>query len=126
MKWMGTNNKAIAFLRVSSLGQEGNTSRMTQERDVKSYSSALGLELVEICYLVESAKDSSMRKKYKEKDRWADKNSIRHRIFHRYDREARNLTDNENTETKVRQDKVDLHYALDKNSHARKRAPFPT
>jgi hypothetical protein len=107
------NNKSIALLRVSSLGQEGNTSRFTQERDVKQYCSAKRLELVKIFYLVETAKDSSLRKHHKAAVAWADKHGITNHVYHRFDREARNLTDNENNETLVRLGKRILHYALD-------------
>ncbi len=113
MEISASNNKAIAILRVSSLGQEGNTSSSTQERDVKQYCSAKGLQLVKTFYLVESAKDSSLRKQFKAAVEWADKQRIKHHVYHRSDREARNLTDNENNEMLVRLGKRILHYALD-------------
>ena len=38
------------------------------------------------------------------------KQNIHHILFHKFDREARNLTDNENNETLVRERKIVLHY----------------
>ena len=35
--WIGKNKKAIAPIRVSSPGQEGNTSWLTQKRDCEDY-----------------------------------------------------------------------------------------
>jgi hypothetical protein len=119
--WIGKNRKAIAPLRVSSSGQEGNTSWLTQKRDCEEYCQLHGLELIDTIQIVESASKSELRKKYGEVLKKALKQNIQHVLFHRYDREARNLTDNENNETLVRQGTIVLHYVadgkvLDKNS----------
>ncbi len=113
MDWIGNNRKAIAPLRVSSGGQEGNTSWLTQKRDCEEYCRRHNLELVESVQIVESARKSELRKKYGEVLRRASKQNIQHVLFHRYDREARNLTDNENNENLVRQGKIVLHYVAD-------------
>lgn len=111
--WIGKNKKAVAPLRVSSAGQEGNTSWLLQKRDCEDYCRRNGLELIETVQIVESACRSELRKKYSEIIRRAEKQNIQHILFHRYDREARNLTDNENNEVLVRQGKLVLHYVAD-------------
>ncbi len=112
IEWIGKNRKAIAPLRVSSLGQEGNTSRMTQERDCKEYCRHHGLEL-EIVPIVETARDSELRQKHAAILSRALKQGIRHIIYHKYDREARNLTDSEKNEKLAREGRIVLHYVID-------------
>ncbi len=112
-EWIGKNKKAIAPLRVSSSGQDGNTSWITQKRDCEEYCRRHGLELVDTIEIVESASTSSLRKKYNEVLKTAFRQNIQHILFHKYDREARNLTDNENNETLVRKGKIVLHYVAD-------------
>jgi DNA invertase Pin-like site-specific DNA recombinase len=112
-EWIGKNKKAIAPLRVSSAGQEGNTSWLTQKRDCEEYCRRHGLELIEAVQIVESAKTSELRKKYSAVLKRALKQNIQHILFHKYDREARNLTDNETNETSVREGKIVLHYVAD-------------
>ncbi|MBV2168583.1 MAG: recombinase family protein, partial [Bdellovibrio sp.] len=111
--WIGRNRKAIAPLRVSSSGQEGNTSWLTQKRECEEYCKRHGLELIEAVAIVETARKSELRKKYKTAISKALKNGVQHILFHKYDREARNLTDNEQNEDLVRQGKVVLHYIAD-------------
>ena len=113
MDWVGNNRKAIAPLRVSSYGQEDNTSRITQERDIRAYCQEMGLQLVEVIPIVETARKSDLRKKYTAALNKALKQGTRHIIFHKYDREARNLTDNENNEYLVREGRIVLHYVSD-------------
>ena len=113
VEWIGKNRKAIAPLRVSSGGQEGNTSWLTQKRDCEEYCHRLGLELVEAVQIVETARKSELRKKYGEVLKRASRQNIQHILFHKYDREARNLTDNENNEILVREGKIVLHYVAD-------------
>lgn len=111
--WIGKNRRAIILLRVSSLGQEGNTSRITQKRECEEYCIRVGLELVEVIPIVESAKDSDHRKEYKKVVKKSEKSNIQHFVVHRYDRETRNLTDAEANEKLVRQGKIVLHYVVD-------------
>ena len=111
--WIGKNKKAIAPLRVSSGGQEGNTSWITQKRDCEEYCRRHGLELIDTIQIVESASKAGLRKKYNAVLKTASQQNIQHVLFHRYDREARNLTDNENNEVLVRQGKIVLHYVAD-------------
>jgi site-specific DNA recombinase len=119
--WIGKNRKAIAPLRVSSAGQEGNTSWLTQKREIEDYCRDIGLELVDAVKIVETASKVGLRKKYHAVLNRALKQGIQHFVFHKYDRETRNLTDNEQNETLVRQGKLVIHYVadrkiLDKNS----------
>jgi len=109
-KWIGKNTKAVAFLRISSTRQEGNTSHETQEKEIRAYCEKNGLDLCETITLIESAKDSDKRKKYSKARHQAIRKSITHFVFYIYDRETRNLTDNENNEKLVRQGKIALHY----------------
>ncbi len=112
--WIKGNRKALAFLRVSSSKQDGGTSHDNQERQIREYCDTMELELVEVVKLVESAKDADGRKEYNAAHQRALKQDIRHLVFLIYDRETRNLTDNEINESLVREDKIVLHYASDR------------
>lgn len=112
--WMGSNNKAIGFLRVSSHRQKDNTSHEVQEKEVTEYCQNHGLKLVKVVRIVESAKDSDTRKKYRKAKDDAIAEGIRHHVYYMGDREARNLTDNEENEKDVLRDVIVLHYARDR------------
>lgn len=112
-EWMGDNNNAFALLRVSGKGQEFNSSHFTQGDDIKRYAIDRGLNLVAIVPIVESAKESENRKQYAAMQMRALREGILHEINWKYDREARNLTDNERSERLVRQGKKVLHYVVD-------------
>ncbi len=111
--WQGKNKKAIAPLRVSSSGQEGNTSWLTQKRECEEYCRRHGLELIAAVPIVETARKSELRTKYKAAIAKALRDGVQHILFHKYDREARNLTDNETNEDLVRAGKIVLHYIAD-------------
>ena len=113
VEWIGKNRKAIAPIRISSAGQEGNTSHTTQKRENADYCKKMGLELIEIVPIVESAKTSENRKKYRAVLNRLLKEGIQHLVFHRIDREARNLTDYEETESLIREGKLVIHYVVD-------------
>lgn len=120
--WLGNDDRAIAVIRVSGLGQRENTSKVTQAREVIAYCKRMGITLVDlpgierngpapgIYYIVETARKSDLRKKYKQIHKAAAKAKIRHHVYYKFDREARNLTDNETGEIDVRADKYVLHY----------------
>ena len=112
-EWMGKNNKTMAILRVSGRRQEGNTSHETQENKIKEYCKENGLSIVETVRIVESAKDSNLRVKYQGAIKKAIKDNIRHVVFYMYDRETRNLRDNEQNEEYVKKEKLVIHYAND-------------
>jgi site-specific DNA recombinase len=109
MNWKST--EAVAFLRVSSQRQKDNTSHETQEQEIKDYCREQGLELVRTVRMVESAKDSKKRTKYIEGIAWALKNKVQHVVFYIFDRETRNLTDNERNEYLVKSGTLVIHYA---------------
>ncbi len=111
--WIGRNKKAIAPLRVSSSGQEGNTSWLTQKRECEEYCRRLGLDLIDAVPLVETARKTELRKEYKAAISMALKGDIQHVLFHKFDRETRNLTDNEQNEDLVKQGRLVLHYVVD-------------
>jgi DNA invertase Pin-like site-specific DNA recombinase len=113
MNWMGATSDAIAILRVSSKRQEGNASHDIQEQEIRAYCRRKGLNILEIVRLVESAKDSNCRKKYKRALKGALDKKTRHVVFHMFDRETRNLTDSESNEKLVRADRIVLHYVRD-------------
>ena len=113
VEWIGKNRKAIAPIRVSSAGQEGNTSWVTQKRDCEEYCRRHGLELVDVVTIVETARKSELRKKYAAALSKALQQNVQHILFHKYDREARNLTDAESNEALVRQGRIVLHYVAD-------------
>ncbi|MGZ3772858.1 MAG: recombinase family protein [Pseudobdellovibrionaceae bacterium] len=108
------NKRAMALLRVSSKGQEDNNSLLGQRNDISAYARSQGLNLIEIVEIVESAKSSDARRGYELFKAKAKKQNIDHIIYHRYDRETRNLTDNEANENEVRKGSVCIHYALDR------------
>src|SRR5688500_2350454 len=102
--WKGNDNRAIAILRVSSHGQRDNTSHDVQETEVREYCRLNGLDLIQAFKLVESARHSENRTRYKQARDWALKEGVRHILFYMMDRESRNLTDNEENENLVRRD----------------------
>ncbi len=108
---MKENNKAMAILRVSSRRQEGNTSHETQENEIREYCVKNKLNLVEVIKIIESAKDSRDRVEFNKAIQKALKDKIKHVIFLIYDRETRNLTDNEKNEQLIREGKISIHYA---------------
>jgi hypothetical protein len=112
-EWLGNNKKAALFLRRSGAGQEDNTSEKTQDREGRKYCAEAGLDIIFVTAIIESAKTSELRKKYNEMIQRARREGVRHIIFHRFDRESRNLTDNENNENLVREDEFVLHYVAD-------------
>jgi DNA invertase Pin-like site-specific DNA recombinase len=108
------NKRAVALLRVSSKGQEDNNSLLGQRSDITAYAKTQCLELVEIVEIVESARSSDLPIGYAHFKSRAKKMKANHIIFHRYDRESRNLTDNEVNEDAVRSGELCIHYALDR------------
>jgi site-specific DNA recombinase len=111
--------KAVAFLRVSSHRQKDNTSHETQEKEMLAYAAEHGLEMFEVVRMVESAKDSSTRKLYQAGLQRALKANVKHILFYVFDRETRNLTDNEVNEKLVREGKIVIHYVKDKKCYAK-------
>jgi DNA invertase Pin-like site-specific DNA recombinase len=112
-EWLGSNRSALAIIRVSSKRQEGNTSHETQENEIRAYCARMGLKLIDVVRIVESAKDSEDRKKYQAAINSSLTREIRHLLFYMYDREARNLTDNEKNEKLVKADLLCIHYVRD-------------
>jgi site-specific DNA recombinase len=114
VEWMGGSNKALAILRVSSHRQKDNTSHDVQEREITAYCKANGLNLMEVISIVESAKDSDDRRKYLAALDVALKKKAKHILFYMFDRESRNLTDNEKNEKSVRSGQIVIHYVHDR------------
>lgn len=105
------NKNAIAIIRLSSGRQADGLSLDVQSDEIKAYCKRLGLKLLEEFSIIESAKDSKKRFKYKDAIRFAEKNKIGNIVFYMADREARNLTDLETNEAKVLKGIFNLHYA---------------
>lgn len=95
--------------------QKDNISHEVQESEIKRYCQENGLNLraENIIPLVESAFKED-RKKYAAVMARALKKKIRHIIFYMYDRESRNLTDNEKNERLVKEGTIVLHYVHDR------------
>lgn len=110
----GKNIKALALLRVSSRRQEHNSSHEVQEAEIRGYCAGKGLELIEAIKIVESAADSDSRHKYAQVIKRALKENIPNLLVYTYDRETRNLTDNEANEKLVRSGKLVLHYVRER------------
>lgn len=106
--------KAVAFLRVSSARQRDNTSHETQEQEMLKYAKENALEVVQIFRLTESAKNSAERIQYRAGLNWAIKNRVRQVLFYIFDRETRNLTDNEENENLIRSGDLVLHYVKER------------
>lgn len=104
------NRRAIAIYRVSSEDQKKNGSHDTQRFETTRYCKDNELNLVREFEIAESAKNSDERKKYKAAMNWAASHGVRHIAFYYYNRETRNLSDNEQNEKLVREDKIVLHY----------------
>lgn len=112
-EWRGSNRKGIGILRVSSHRQKDNISHDTQEKEIREYCARHRIELSRVFKIVESAKDSDNRKQYSEALASAISNDTPHILFYMYDREARNLTDNEKNEKLVRSGLLIIHYVRD-------------
>lgn len=113
LSWMGTTNRALAILRVSSVRQKEGVSHDVQEKEVRDYCRAHSLDLTSVERISESAKAGADRKKYKAIINLALKSGIRHILFHMFDRETRNLKDNEANEELVKTDRLVIHYVRD-------------
>ena len=111
--WMEGNNRSIKIIRRSGRSQKDNTSAKTQTDSIDLYCERIGLDVVKSFDIIETASNRSKRKEFKKIDAWAKKNKIRHRVFYKFDRETRNLTDNERGEIEVKSNKYVLHYALE-------------
>lgn len=109
------NKNAISIIRLSSKRQADGLSLNVQSDEIKSYCARAGLNLVEEFSIIESAKDSKKRFKYKDAIRFAEKNKIGNIVFYMADREARNLTDLEINEAKVSKGIFIIHYAKENN-----------
>lgn len=112
-EWVSDNMTGIAIVRVSSRKQESGISHETQESDIREYCERNGINLVEVRRMVESAKPYADRKKYTAAITHAVANDIRHVLFYMFDRESRNLTDNEANEKLVKAGVICLHYVRD-------------
>lgn len=116
------NNKTgLAIIRVSSRQQKDNLSHEVQEKEIREYCTCKGIELVDVIKIIESAKNSEDRIKYKAAIDRARKQGLYNLIFYMYDREARNLTDTEVNEKYARGGIFAIHYVrenqiLDENS----------
>lgn len=110
-----SGEEAVGIPRKSSKGQSSSISNEAQSKAMKAYCEKHGLLLKEknIFSFAESAKDSDNRRKYRAAIKFALSNNIRHVLFYMYDRESRNLTDNEQNEKLVLQGKLVIHYVHD-------------
>lgn len=81
-----------------------------QKAEIVDYCGRNGLQLVQTFSVIESAKDSESRAKYREAIEWAIKNKIRHIVFYISDREGRNFTDIEANQRLIKKDLIACHY----------------
>lgn len=108
--WRTDNNRSIGILRISSQRQKDGISHDTQEREIKDYCIKNNLQLVKVEPIIESAKNSDDRKKFKAAIASMITLDVRHVLFYMYDRETRNLTDNETNEKLVKSGLIVIHY----------------
>lgn len=114
MEWVGSDNRAIAIIRVSSDKQTDNFSHETQQTEIDQYCEVNRLTLARSFRITESAKSANHRTEYDLALKFALKSKIRHVVFYMFDRETRNLTNAEQNEDLVRGDRIVLHYARDR------------
>jgi site-specific DNA recombinase len=105
--------KAIAILRVSSHRQKDGASHDVQSGKINEYAKAAGLAIAREFTITESAKSSEHRVLFQAAITFALNQRIKHVLFYMYDRESRNLTDNERNENLMRQGKLAIHYVSD-------------
>lgn len=106
-------SKAVAIVRVSSRKQDGGASHAVQEQEIRRYAENAELVIKKVFRITESAKDSEARKQYSSSITWALSHNVKHILFYMYDRECRNLTDNEKNEKLVRAGLIQIHYVRD-------------
>lgn len=104
------NKDAMGIVRISSGRQADGLSPDVQKAEILKYAKKMGLNLLGIVEIIESAKDAKARTKYKEAIRSIEKRKIGNVIFYMYDREARNFTDLEENEDKVIGGVFNIHY----------------
>jgi len=108
--WENINKDAVVILRVSTQKQNMDS----QEKEVLKYCREKVLNVTRVFKIKESAKISSKRKQYLSAIEYAKQNSVLHVVFFMQDREARNLRDVEDNLDLVRDGKIVLHYALER------------
>lgn len=104
------NKKAMAIIRRSSQNQKDNTSEKTQDRELREYAAKHELELIHVEPIIETAFRSERRPKYHALMKRAEKENIRHVLFFVGSREARNLTDLEANEEKIKKGQLIVHH----------------
>ena len=113
--WRGKCSKALGLPRVSTKGQKhGIDESGIQLKAFRQYCLDNNLDLVKVFPIAESAKDSGSRTQFHMAIQYALDNGIRHILFYLDDRESRNLTDVESNEKLVLQDKIVLHFVLER------------
>ena len=110
-RWLGKSQRALGIVRVSSKKQGDNNSPGVQREGITAHARALGLHVVDIVMLEESAKSSDARVKFHAALARAKKEKVRHLVFWVWDRTTRNFTDYELLEDLIRRDEVVLHVA---------------
>ena len=111
--WMGRSNEAFAIIRVSSTKQASGTSPEAQREGQLTYAARCGLNVVRVWVIHESGKDSELRVKFHEMLEVSTKQDVPHLLFWQMDRIARNLTDYEVVEKRVRSAQNVLHIAAE-------------
>ena len=107
------SNEAWIISRVSHQSQKTGVSFEAQESAGIKHADLHGLKVVGTQRLVESAKATAGRAKFHALLKQASKSGIKHLIFYQFDRETRNLTDNEANELLVKDGKFTIHYSRD-------------
>jgi site-specific DNA recombinase len=110
-RWLGKSSKAIGIVRVSSKKQGDNNSPGVQRDGITAHAKTLGLHLVDVITLEESAKSSEARVKFHAALARAKRDKVRHLIFWVWDRSTRNFTDYELLEDLIRRGDAVLHVA---------------
>jgi site-specific DNA recombinase len=104
------NKRLFGIVRVSSHRQKDSDSQHVQEGAIREYAKAVGLDVVEIIYIVESAKDSDFREKHSDAIERAITSGVAHIAYYMSDREARNMTDVDKAKKLIKAGLISIHY----------------
>jgi predicted site-specific integrase-resolvase len=108
------NKNTVAILRVSSARQKDGASHDVQEQRTKEYCEEMGLKLVKVFIITESAKKSQDRVKYHNAMEFVNANKCGNIVFYMPDREARNMTDIEENQESVLNGEFNIHYVSER------------
>ena len=108
-------NKVVSLNRISDVKQENGYSLDAQKKHAIEYCALKGYEIIETFNIIESAKESSDRKKFQIFYNYIKKYILKHKtplilVIEKRDRLTRNYTDKESLEKFIRQGYLSIHF----------------